>query len=58
MCTIPKYDNTTIRNNATSCDIYSSNKKLFDRNKKEMDSSYTTDGLVIQQESRVFSFKI
>ena len=45
----------TIRNNMTSCDtdIYSKNK-LFDRNKKVTDSSYTTDRLLIQQESRVF----
>ena len=28
--------------------------KLFDRNRKVIDSSYTTDRLVIQQESRIF----
>ena len=39
----------------TSCDtdVYSYNK-LFDPNKKVANSSYTTDRLVIQQESRVF----
>ena len=32
-------------------------KKLFDQNKK-IDSSYTTDRLVIQHESRVFLLKV
>ena len=52
---IPKRYDTVTRNNSTSCDtdIYSKNK-LFDRNKKVIDTSYTTDKLVIQQEYRVF----
>ena len=58
---IPKRCNTTIRNNTTSWDIdiyIHITNKFFDRNKKVIGGSHTTDRLVIQQKSRVFVSKV
>ena len=58
-----KYLNVTIRRYVTKGHLVTKifihiTNKIYDRNKKVIDGSHTTDRLLIQQESRIYLSKV